>query len=107
MHMIAHRSRDTDAARRTFSLKSRCYIYRIAMQVGAVGNRVSNVDPDAETDSSGSGLLAIIGGHLLLYLHCAAHGSINAVEYDKEGVATGLNNLAAMLLNRRVNQVPA
>ena len=52
MHMVAHGSRDTNTTRRTFGLESRHHIYRVPVQICAIGNRVSDVDPDAETDSA-------------------------------------------------------
>ena len=36
VHMIAHRSRDADAARRTLGLKPRRHIHDVAVHVGAV-----------------------------------------------------------------------
>ena len=60
MHMIAHCSRDADAARRALGLKPRRHIHRIAVQVGAIGNRVADVDPDAEADGSIRRLVAIV-----------------------------------------------
>ena len=57
MHMIAHRSRDTDAARRTFGLEPGRHIHRVAVQVSPVGNRVAKVDPDAKADGPIGGLI--------------------------------------------------
>ena len=48
MHMISDCSRDTDATRRAFGLEPRHHIHRVAVQVSAVGNRIANVDPNAE-----------------------------------------------------------
>ena len=62
MHMVAHRSRDTDTARRAFSLKPRRHIHRVAVQVSPVGNRVAKVDPDAEADGPIGRLVAIVVG---------------------------------------------
>ena len=59
-HMIAHRSRDADAARRTFGLKPRRHIHAIAVQIGPVGNRVANVDPDAKADGPIGRLATIV-----------------------------------------------
>ena len=105
MHMIAHRSRDADAARRTFGLKSRRHIHHVAVQVSPIGNRVADVDPDAEADGPIRGLVAIVDRNLLLHLHGTAHRSVDAVEHDEQGIAPGLDDPAAMLLDRRVDQV--
>ena len=37
VHMIAHRSRDADATRRTFGLKPGRHIHRVAVEVCAIG----------------------------------------------------------------------
>ena len=44
-------------------------------------------------------------GHLLLHLHRTAHRPVNAVEHDEEGVAACIDDPAAMLLDRWVDQV--
>ncbi len=105
--MVAHRSRDADAAGRTLSLKSFCYIHHLAMQIGAIGNRIADIDADAKADGAVGGLVTIIGGYLLLHLNGTAHRAIDAVEHDEEGVASGLNDPAAMLVDRRVDQSAA
>ena len=46
-------------------------------------------------------------GNLLLHLHGTAHRPVNAIEYDQQRIASSLNNPAAMLIDRRVYQVPA
>jgi hypothetical protein len=60
--MVAHGARDTDAARRTFGLNSSRHIYRVSMQVRAVGNRVTKVDPYAEADGSIWRLISVCVG---------------------------------------------
>jgi hypothetical protein len=45
--------------------------------------------------------------NLLLDLRCTAHRSIDAIENDKQGVATSLNYPATMLINRGINYVGA
>src|SRR5690242_21765602 len=49
-HMITHRSRHADGARETLRLKSDRNIDRIAVQVGALGNCIADVDTDAEAE---------------------------------------------------------
>ena len=105
MHMVAHRPRDADATRRTFGLEPRRHIHRVAMQISSIGNRVANVDPDAKADGSIGRLVAVMDRNLLLHLHGAAHRSVDAVEHDEQRVAAGLDDPAAMLLDRRVDQV--
>jgi hypothetical protein len=62
------------------------------------------VDPDAEPDGAIGGLLTVVFLNLLLHLHGTARGSVYAVEYDQQGVAAGLYDPAAVLLDRRVYQ---
>ena len=45
--------------------------------------------------------------NLLLYLHSTAHGPVNAVEHDEQRIATGLDDPAAVLFDRWVDQVRA
>ena len=102
--MIAHRSRDADAARRTLGLKSGRHIHDIAVDISAIWNHIANVDADAEADCPIRRLVAIVGRHLLLHLHGTAHRSIDAVEHDEQRVAPGVDDPAAMLVDGRVDQ---
>ena len=72
------------------------------MQIGPVCNRVTNVDSDAETDSAIRRLISVMGRNLLLHLHGTAHRPINAIEDDEKGIATSLNDSAAVLIDRGV-----
>ena len=45
--------------------------------------------------------------NLLLHLYGATHRPVDAVEHNEQGVATSLNDPAAVLLYRRVYQVTA
>ena len=44
-------------------------------------------------------------GYLLLHLHGTAHRSVDAVEHHEQGIAPGVDDPAAMLLDRWVDQV--
>ena len=77
------------------------------MQVSPISNGVSNVDADAKADGSIRRLIAVVDRNLLLHLHGTAHRPVDAVEHDQQGVAAGLDDPAAMLLDRRVDQVAA
>ena len=98
---------DADAARRTFGLNSRRHIHRVAVQVSPIGNRVANVDPDAEADGSIRRLIPIVDRNLLLHLHGAPHRPVDAVEHDEQRVAASLDDPATMLLDRWVYQLSA
>ena len=107
MYMIAHRSRNADATRRTFGLESRRHIHRVPMQISPVGNRVAKVDPDAEADGSIGRLISVVDRDLLLHHDGTAHRSIDAIKHDEQRVAARLDDPAAMLIDRRVYQVGA
>lgn len=83
VHVIAHCSRDADTTRRTFALKPRHYVHRVAMKVSPLGNHVADIDGDAKTDGPIGRLVAIIFGHLPLHFHGTLHGAVNAVEHDE------------------------
>ena len=80
--MITHCSRDTDAAGRTLGLKPRSDIDHVAMQVGSIGNRIADVDPDAKPNYPIRRMVAIMGGHLLLHFYSTTHRPVDAIEYD-------------------------
>ena len=80
--MVAHRSCDVDAAGWAFGLKPRSDIHHVAMQVCAIGNGITNVEPDAKPDYPITRMVAIVGGYLLLHLCGTAHRPVDAIEYD-------------------------
>ena len=105
--MIAHRSRDADATRRTFCLKPGRHIHHITVQIRSIGNHVANVDSHAEPNGSIAGQVAVAYLHLLLHLHGAAHRPLDAIEHDQQGIASGLDDQATMIINGRVNNLAA
>jgi hypothetical protein len=107
MDMFAHGSRDADATGGAFSLESRCDIHGIAMQVSAIMDCVAKVDPYAEADCPVRRLVGIMDRNLLLYLHGTPNCSVDAVEDDQQRVAARLDDPAAMLINRGVDQALA
>jgi hypothetical protein len=100
-HVIAHGPRHAHATRRAFGLKSRRDVHRVPVQVRCYG--IAKIDPYAKPNSSVGGLVPIMKWDLLLCLHGKAHGPIYAVEYDQQGVPTGLYDPTAMLFDRRIN----
>ena len=69
------------------------------------GIDIADIDADAEADGAIRGLVAIVDRNLLLHLHGTAHRSVDAVEHHEQGIAAGVDDPAAMLLDRRVDQV--
>src|ERR1700722_7842749 len=104
MHVVAHGSRDADATGRTFGLEPCGYIHHITVDIGSIWNYIADVNADAEPDRPVQRLIAITDGHLLLDFHRTSHGSVNAVEHDKEAVASGVDDPTAVLCNGRVNK---
>jgi hypothetical protein len=105
--MFAHGSRNADSPRRAFCLKPRSHIYRVTMQIGPANNSVADVDADPKADGSIRRLVTIIDGHLLLHPHGTAHRPVNAIENDEQGIDPGLNDPAAVFLDRWVDYFPA
>jgi len=105
--MIPNWTRDADAAGRAFGLKASSHVHNVSMQVSSIGYRVTDTYADTKTNSSVQWLIAITNRNLLLYPDRAAHCSINAIEDNEEGIATRLNDLTAMRLDRRVHQIAA
>ena len=102
--MIAHSSRDADATRRALGLEPGRHIHRVPVEISPVGNHVTDVNADTKADGPIGGMVAVIGRYRLLHLHGTAHRPIDAIEQDEQGVASGLNDSAAMLIDRRVYQ---
>ena len=107
MHMVAHRSSDTDTARGTFGLDSGRHIHCVAVQVCSIGNGVADIDPDTKANGSIWRLISVENWHLLLHLDGTAHGTVDAVEHDEQRIAPSLDDPAAVLVNRRVDEVAA
>jgi hypothetical protein len=105
--MVAHGARDTYSARRTLGLEPGRHIHAVTMQVRAIGNHVADVNANPKQNGPIGGLIAIIVGHPLLHLDRAAHCPIDAIERDEQRVASGLNELPAMLVDCWIDQSAA
>jgi len=92
---------------RTLGLEPCRHIHDVAMDVSSVWNYISEVDAEAKADQPIGGLIAIVCGNLLLYVHGAAHRSFNAIEHHEQRIAPGVDNPTAMFVDGRVNQCPA
>ena len=103
MHMVPHGPGHTYAARRALSLEFYRHIDRVTVQIGAIRDRISDVDPDPKPDSQIRKLVAIKDGNTLLHLDRKTHCPIDTVEYHQQGVAAGLNNSAAMPVEGRID----
>jgi len=73
----------------------------IPMQVSTIGNRVANVDPDAEANGSIRRLVAVEIRRLLLHLHGAPLHRYYQIRLAENRHC--LNNLAAVLGNCQID----
>ena len=103
MHMIPNRTRDADTTRWALGLKTGNYVHRISVQVSPVSNCVTNVDADTEAHGPIGRLVTVEHRHPLLHLHGTAHRPVYAVEDNQQGVATCLDDPAAVLLYYRID----
>ena len=103
--MVPHLSRDTDAAGWTFGLKPCRHIHDITVDISAIWNHIAYIDADAKTDGSIGRLITVVDRHLLLHFGRTAHCSLDAVEHDEQGIASRVDDPAAVLIDRWVDQV--
>jgi hypothetical protein len=103
-HMISDRSRNADAAWRTFGLKSCRHIDHVTMKIGSIRNRVSYVDSEAEENCPVGRRAIVIGCDLLLDPYSAAHCSIDAVKDEEQGITAGVQDSSIMLGGGRIYQ---
>ena len=82
---------------------SDCHIDRVTVQIGAIRDRITDVDPNPKADSPIRELVTIEDRNTLLHLDRKAHCPIDTVEYHQQGVAAGLNNSAAMPVEGRID----
>jgi hypothetical protein len=76
----------------------------MAVEVGAVPDRIAHVDPDPEANTTVGRMITIMRRHLLLHLDPAAQGTVDAVERYQQRVSSGLDNLTAELADRGIDQ---
>jgi hypothetical protein len=63
--------------------------------------------PKSKADHPIGGLIGINGGNLLLYVHGATHRSINGVDHHEQRIAPGVDDPAAVLVDRWIDQPAA
>jgi hypothetical protein len=103
-HMVADRSRNADAAWRTFDLKSCRHIDHVTVKISSIRNRVSYVDSEAEENCPVWRWAVVIGCNLLLDPYSAAHCSIDAVKDEEEGITASVHDSSIMLSSSRIYQ---
>jgi hypothetical protein len=83
-----------------------CNVHAIAEDVIALGDYVSEVDPDAEFDPSFWWARRLSLANSPLHFDRAAHGINNAGELGEEAVSGVLDDPAVVLGDLRVDQLP-
>jgi hypothetical protein len=104
MHLVTHRTCDANTPYRTLRFQPSGDIYSIAMQVGAVWDRIASVDADAEADAPVRRLVSVIYRDLLLHPDRAAQRTVDTVEHNQQRVAAGLHHRTTVFTNHRINQ---
>src|SRR5512133_2007718 len=107
VHVIAHRSRNTDATRRALCLEPRSDIHRVSVQIGSICNRITDAHPNPKPDGSVCRLLAVQDWHFSLHFCGTPDRAIDAIEDDQQGIAASLHDPATMFPDRRVDQIAA
>jgi hypothetical protein len=104
-HLIAHDPADADAAGRGQSFQSRD-VHAVSKNVSALGDDITEVDPDAELDPLVRRESRIALGHFALDICRKAHSVNHAGELGQKAVASPLDCPAPVLGNLRLNQLP-
>jgi len=105
--MVAHRARDANAADRAGCLKPGRDVDAIAMNIGALGKHVADIDPDPKADALARRKIAVELRHPPLHLDRALHGRSDAGELDQECIPGGVDEAAAMLAQLGIDKVAA
>ena len=103
--LIAHRTRNTDAARLGEHLEPRRHVDAVAKDVVVLNDHVAEIDADAELHPSRRRDIRVASRHPALNLGRAQHGVGNAMELDEHAVAGGLDDAAVVLGDGRIDQL--
>ena len=74
------------------------------MDISTIWYHIADVDADAKADGPIVALVTIVGRHLLLHVHGAAHCPVNAVKHDEKQITSGIDEPTAMLGDSWINQ---
>jgi hypothetical protein len=107
MHVIANGSRHANAPWRAFTLKPRCNIHSVTVQVRPVCDGIPDVDPDTEPDRPIWWLIAAVDWNSLLNPHGEAHCAVDTVENDEKRISPRLHDFTTVLLERWIDHLSA
>ena len=105
LDLVADRARHADAARLGQLLQARGDVDAIAEDVVVLEDHVAEVDADAELDPARRRHIRVAPRHPALDLDRTLHRVGDALKLDQEAVAGGLDDPAAVLGDRRVDQL--
>jgi hypothetical protein len=77
------------------------------MEIGSIGDRIANIDPDPKANGSISGLVTVVNWDFLLHFHGAPNGTVYTVENNQQRISACLNDPATVLFNCWIDQIPA
>ena len=103
--LIAHRAGDADAAGLGEHLETRRDVDAIAEDVVLLDDDVAQIDADAELDPPRRRHIGIAPRHPPLHFGRARHRINDAVEFHQHAVAGGLDDAAAVLGNRGIDEL--
>ena len=103
-HLVAGRARDADAARRRQRFDARRHVNAVAVDVVAHDDDVADVDADAEHDAPVLRNVGVSRRHRALDFHGALHRLDHAGILDEQPVAHLLDDAAAVLRDRAIDQ---
>src|SRR4051812_34279490 len=73
------------------------------MQVGSISNGIADVDPDPKADGPIRRLVTVKQGNTLLHADWEPPGPVDTAKPHQQGVAAGLNSLAAIAVEGGIN----
>ena len=103
--LVAHRARNTNAARLGERFQTGGDIDTIAKDVVVLDNHIAEVDADAELNPSRRRDIRVASRHPALDLGSAQDRIDNALEFDQHAVAGGLDNAAVVLCDGRIDEL--
>ena len=103
--LIAHRARDTDAARLGKHFKSRRDVDAVAKDVILLDDHVAEINADAELYPPRRRDVGVASRHPALDLGSAKYCVGDAVEFEQHAVAGGLDDAAAIFGDDRIDQL--
>ena len=107
MHLVAHGSRNADAARLGQRFQPRRNVNAVAGDVRAIDDDVAEVDADAELEALVSRLRLVRHRHGPLHVDRAPQRRVCAAEFEEHPIARGLDDMTAVLGNLGIDQVRA